>query len=266
MPSFEDLGVDDANATVLNRDGEHSVLTHGRWKELIPTREWNTYLRAIREFRKRDMRFAFGGAFAVATYTGKWRDTKDMDVYIRPHDREQAMAALTAAGMHDYFDRREYDRSWIYRAYRAGVIVDAIWSMANHRTEVDDDWLERGPLVEFGPEMVRVVPPEELIWSKLYVLQRDRSDWPDVLNIIHAAGPDLDWHRLAARLDDDLLLLDGVLAVYRWLCPRQAERLPSWLSRSNHAHPVGELDPCRRVKLLDSRPWFRAAEDKEKPC
>ena len=30
-----------------------------------------------------------------------------------------------------------------------------------------------------------MLPPEELIWAKLYVLQRDRSDWPDILNLLY---------------------------------------------------------------------------------
>ena len=41
-----------------------------------------------------------------------------------------------------------------------------------------------------------MIAPEELLWQKLYILQRDRCDWPDVLNLIYALGPLLDWEHL----------------------------------------------------------------------
>jgi hypothetical protein len=140
--------------------------------------------------------------------------------------------------------------------------------MANHRTDVDAEWLTRGPVVEFGEHKVAVVPPEELIWSKLYVLQKDRSDWPDILNLIHAIGPALDWARLLERLDGDALLQDGVLSVFRWLVPEKAAELPSWLWRRRDSRVSPASDPCEHVRLLDSRPWFRPLEasEEEKEC
>ncbi len=270
MAAFYDLGVMVAGlpgtSAMLHPAKEDDMLLHGRWKELIPREQWSVFRRVLEEARAKKLDFAFGGAFAVATYTGKWRDTKDMDLYILPGDREEMKAALAAAGLTDYFPVKDYDRSWIYRAHTGDVIVDCIWSMANHRTDVDRAWLTRGPVVEFGGENVHVVPPEELIWSKLYVLQRDRCDWPDVLNIVHAIGPELDWERLFHRLNSDAPLLDGILSVFRWLVPDRAAQLPSWLwkrKRKKPRLPAG----CERVRLLDTRPWFRpleAAADREK--
>lgn len=264
MTAFYDLGVtsvaDPAGSPAPSAKQE--LLLHGRWKQLIPREQWQVFQRVIRKARARRIDFAFGGAFAVAIYTGKWRETKDMDLYIRPCDRDEMIAALADAGLNDYFPVKDYDRSWIYRSYTGDVIVDAIWSMANHRTDVDEAWLTLGPAVQFGGELVRVAPPEELIWSKLYVLQRDRSDWPDVLNLIYAVGAAIDWERLLDRLGDDALLLEGVLAVFRWLDPNRAAALPSWLSRLSKRRPLSDpTDPCERVRLLDSRPWFRPFEE-----
>ena len=269
MAAFQDLGVSVAGSHAPQPSeniAQAELLLHGRWKDLIPRDQWQVFTRVIKCCRARHLDFAFGGAFATATYTGKWRDTKDMDLYILPQDQDQMKASLEEAGLTDYYPVHDYDPSWIYRSHSGDVIVDAIWAMANHRTEVDGDWLTRGPLVEFGQEFVRVIPPEELIWSKLYVLQRDRSDWPDVLNLVHATGPALDWKRLLERLGNDTPLLDALLTVFQWMCPARAAELPSFVWKLRQ--PVkrqtasnGVAVECDRVRLLDTRPWFRPAED-----
>ncbi len=264
MAAFYDLGITDEWGLMFREQERPEVILQTRLRELIPSEQWRVFRRAIHAARSHGVDFAFGGAFAVATYTGKWRDTKDMDLYILPEERETIKSALTEAGLSDYYPIKDYDRSWIYRAHDGDVIVDAIWAMANHRAEVDRDWLARGPLVTFDDEAIHVVPPEELIWSKLYVLQKDRCDWPDVLNIVHALGPELDWRRLLQRVGpDDARLLDGLLSVFRWLTPERAKELPSWLWQAHGKSRTSEEETANHVRLLDSRPWFRPMEKSE---
>src|SRR3954465_3927527 len=104
----------------------------------------------------------------------------------------------------------------------------------------------------------RVVPPEEMIWAKLYVLQKDRCDWPDVMNLIEAQRQRLDWNHLLARLGSDAPLLRAVLSLFGWLCPGQ--RLPRSLQEQIDSAPPPEPGPesgRRRAELLDRRPWFQ---------
>src|SRR6516162_3569790 len=103
------------------------------WSNALSEEEWVIYSKAIDAARSSGARFMLGGGFALATFTGRWRDTKDIDFYIHPRDRAAAIAAVTRAGFRDYFSRRPYDRKWIYRSVRGDVIVDLIWSMANQR-------------------------------------------------------------------------------------------------------------------------------------
>src|SRR5581483_4784667 len=49
------------------------------------------------------------------------------------------------------------------------------------------------PEVEAGGERFRLLPPEELLWSKLYVLQHERCDWPDILNLLQEMGSGMNW-------------------------------------------------------------------------
>jgi hypothetical protein len=235
-----------------------STLFLSGWQERIPDEQRALYEQVVSEARARGVGVAFGGAFAAAVYKGRWRDTKDMDLYVLPEDREEMIEVLTVCGMRDYYDLLPYDRRWIYRGFMDGVIVDIIWAMANQRTTVDARWLTAGPQVHFGGELVRVVPPEELLWSKLYVMQRDRCDWPDILNLLHALGPALDWRHLMDRVGEDAPLLKGVLAVFQWLSPDRAVELPKWiwpaLERASQRSMQGG---CCHADLLDSRPWFR---------
>jgi hypothetical protein len=236
------------------------INTHQNWDQRIPGAEWAVYLEVIRQARALGIRFAFGGAFAIAVYTGELRNTKDFDFYLLPADRDAMKEAMTRAGLRDYFDRLAYDRSWIYRASREDIIVDAIWTMANHRAEVDEHWLSRGPEVTIRGEPLRAIPIEDLIWSKLYVLQRERCDWGDVVNLIDAQTDSIDWEYLLNQLGEDAPLLTGALSVFAWLVPHRASDIPSevWSRLGLCPSTQGE-DPKvsrARANLLDSRPWF----------
>ena len=84
------------------------------------------YQQAMRSLREQGVAFAIGGGFAKMYYTGQARFTKDLDIYVRPTDREAAIRAISRTGMADYYDQQPYDREWIHRFYRNEVIVDVI--------------------------------------------------------------------------------------------------------------------------------------------
>jgi Uncharacterised nucleotidyltransferase len=227
--------------------------------------QWDLYRLVIKSAHRAAIPFALGGGMAAMIYAGRLRDSKDIDIYVRPEDRERMIELVTSLGLEDFYSRKEYDRRWIYRSWRDGMIVDVMWAMANQRSQVDDVWL-RGPSFELEGDCVFVVPPEEVLWSKIYVLQHDRCDWPDALNILYSLGPDLEWQHLLERLGDDLGLLSGLLSTFRWLCPERACELPRWLWSSLNLDPpdCNRSSGCmRRADLLDSRPWFTPTLDEE---
>lgn len=232
-----------------------------RWADAISRTEWITYRDAIRAVRSADIPFLLGGGFALATFTGYWRDTKDIDFYIKPKERSRVIQALTRAGFSDYFSKVPYDRKWIYRSVRSGVIVDIIWSMANQRAAVDELWFKGAGSVSIRDEKLRVIPMEELLWCKLYILQRDHCDWTDILNLIYSNGRDVNWNHLLWRLDHDAPLLRAALTLFTWICPGTACKLPAWLwNRLDLPKPPRTGPPVvhRRVRFLDSRAWFVA--------
>lgn len=230
------------------------------WGQLIPPEQWAVYKCVLDHAVEEGVLFALGGGLAVGAYTGRLRNTKDLDIYILPQDRERVVRMTEECGMTDYFEVLPYDRNWIYRAHRDGVILDSIWAMANRRASVDEEWLLRGQSIQMLDRQVRVIPPEELIWSKLYVMQRDRCDWPDIMNLMYATGAHLDWEHMVDRVAEDLPLLKGVLSIFSWVCPEQAAMIPSnvWWRLALPA-PKPADDPegrPARPDLLDTRPWF----------
>jgi hypothetical protein len=239
-----------------------------QWTRLIPEDQWLLYERVIETAQEREIPFAIGGAFAVATYTGYWRNTKDLDIYVLSHNREKMIGVLSSVGLADLYDKQPYDRWWIYRGAKDDAIVDVIWAMANHRAQIDDLWLS-GPEVEIRGLRVRTLPAEAMLWDKLYIMQRDRCDWPDVMNLLYSAGPDIDWEYLLCRVGDDSALLAGALSIFRWISPGRAEALPPWLWQrlGLRAAPAAgpEIDK-RRVDLLDTRPWYGPDREKLQPA
>jgi len=226
------------------------------WDDAIPRAQREIYEQVVSESHARGLQFALGGAFAAAAYLGRWQDTGGMDLFAVPEDRGEFVEVLTVCGLRDDFDHAPYDRRWIYRGRSDGVVVDLTWAIANGRATVDREWLGAGPQIEFCGPTVRIVPPEELIWSKLYVLQRDRCEWPDVLNLINAAGPRLDWQHLLKRMGEDAPLLYGALSIFRWLCPERARQLPQWLWAGMARSLRNEETGPGHAELLDARPWL----------
>lgn len=237
------------------------------WADVIPPEQWSIYKDAVQAARRADVRFLLGGGFGLASYTGRWRNTKDMDIYVLPRERERIIKILTEAGFADYYDILPYDRGWIYRSTREEIIVDVIWSMANRRAEVDPTWFEYAHTLAIHDEVLRVVPPEELLWCKLYVFQRDHCDWTDALNLIYAAGPQLDWNRLIERMGDDEPILRSALTLFDWLTPSRSAQLPASLrSRLSLTQnkPISPEEERARIRLLDSRAWFASLQPKDR--
>lgn len=231
------------------------------WSDRLAPEEWALYGCVLAAVRGAGITTAVGGGLAWSSYARRWRDTKDVDLYVLPQEREALIAVVEAQGFADFHDQQPYDRAWIWRGCRDGRIVDVIWQMANRRAEIDRRWLEAGPEITVHGVPLRLLPPEELLWAKLYVLQRERSDWPDILNLLDAMAGDLDWDRLLARVGDDAPLLGALLTVFGWLRPELAARVPAgaWEGFGcRPPSPAGAARPSGREGLLDTRDWFGA--------
>jgi hypothetical protein len=131
--------------------------------------------------------------------------------------------------------------------------------MANRRARADKSWFDHTQKIFICDEVLDILPAEELFWCKLYVLQRDHCDWPDILNLLYAAGSSFDWPRLLSRMGKmDFPLLKSALTLFSWLCPSRIAQFPLSIRKQFDLKAVliPREEEHRRLKLLDSRAWF----------
>ena len=169
--------------------------------------------------------YVLGGAIAVYAYTGIWRDTKDLDIFLKPSDLERALAALSSAG----YRTELTDPKWLAKVRREPYFMDLIFGVGNNRFKVSDAWLERSHGLEVLGVPARMIAIEELIASKAYIVKRDRFDGADIVHLIRARQGCLDWARVMRMLGDDRDLILYHLILFHFVYPGHADYLPQTL-------------------------------------
>lgn len=223
---------------------DHPAEPH--WLSFLAEEELSTLTEITRLARSAGIKTLVGGALGLAAYTPLQRSTKDIDLYVRRKESKALEQLLRQAGFRDLYEKEPYDRGWISRSYRGEVIVDIIWSFANYLAEVDDDWFRHGPFIE-DEVTLQIIPPEELLQAKLFVFQRGRCDWPDLINLLYYTHDTLDRERLIARLGEHGALFNALEDMFKWLVPS-----PPACDR-------------KRADLLDSREWFLPTFTRRRP-
>jgi len=181
-----------------------------------------TYVNAIETLRDADVEFLIGGAFALACYTGILRDTKDLDVFLRRRDCKQALAALSSAG----FATDMTFSHWLAKAFAGGRYVDLIHGGGNGVASVDDLWFSHSHPGHVLGVPVRLCPPEEMIWSKAFIMERERFDGADIAHLILARGQQLDWDRLIERFGRRWRVLLSHLILFGFIYPGERSVVP----------------------------------------
>jgi hypothetical protein len=220
--------------------------------------EHRWYRRAIEALNRRGIRCMLAGAFGLYFHTGLWRNTKDMDLLVLPEDREDAIEAICGAGLRDLFPQEAYDREWIFRGTRDGIIVDLIWRLANKADEVGPDWFERAPHGTFLGLPVQYASAADMCWMKLFVFQAKRCDWPDLLNVIRGTQGHMDWNHLLQEVGEHWRLLCGLVDVFDWLCPAERHYIPRDFRQQLEALRRSDADAghASREDLFDTRSWL----------
>jgi len=166
--------------------------------------------------------FLVGGAYAYAHYTGIYRDTKDLDLFVHPGDVERALEVLASDG----WRTEHHPDGWLAKGFKGEYFVDLIFSSGNGVAVVDDVWFEHAvPGRGFGQD-VPLVPPEEMIWSKAFVMERERFDGADVAHLLRSMGPRLDWDRILRRFDRYWEVLLAQLMLFRFAYPSDRDVVP----------------------------------------
>ena len=169
--------------------------------------------------------FVVGGAFAIHRHTGIWRATKDIDFFLRPADVPQAHRVLESAG----FDTWVEDPVWLAKASRGEHFVDLITGVGNASLTIDQSWIDGGVPESVLGVQCRVLGPEECLASKAFVAFRERFDGADVVHLIRACGPTLNWNRILELMGSHWELLYWSLILFAYVYPAHPDRVPEWV-------------------------------------
>jgi len=183
------------------------------------------YSETLGTFERANVEILVGGAYAFARYTGIERHTKDFDVFVRERDFPNALNALAEAG----YETDLTFPHWLGKAFHPGgeYFVDVIYGSGNGVSRVDDEWFTNAPTDQIFGVPVRLCPPEEMIWSKAFIQERERYDGADVAHLFKACGPELDWQRLLRRFGQHWHVLLSHLVLFNFVYPGERDRLPS---------------------------------------
>jgi hypothetical protein len=215
-------------------------------RQMVRAPALQLYMTTLRALEAARVPFVVGGAFALRHYAGIARDTKDLDIFLRRRDLDAAFAALHEHG----FATDLTFPHWLGKAHQGEHFVDFIFDSANGMCPVDDAWFTTAPLgVVFGMPVL-LCPIEEVIWTKCFVMERERFDGADVCHLIEAQGHAIDWRRLLDRFGDKWRILLGHLAFFSFVYPAARDRVPAWVmdelvGRLRRGLAPEQVDVCR---------------------
>lgn len=219
------------------------------------------YADALRLLERTGVPFLIGGAFAHSRYTGRDRETKDLDVLLRRTDVRRALAAFAA---HGYETRLPFPH-WLGKIYSGGFFIDVVFGSGNGVVRVDDTWFPHAVSGEVLGELVPLCPPEELLWSNAFVQERERFDGAAVLHLLHACAATLDWDRLLARFGDHWPVLLSHLLLFHYAYPDRRDMIPrpvmqALLDRADRLRAEPDNHLCRGTLLSREQFLFDVEE------
>ena len=138
------------------------------------------------------IRYGFIGGIA-SWGLGRPRSTHDIDVFVMPEDAEGVLRALAKKG----FSTQKTDPSWLYKAWKSGVLVDVIFKSKGD-IYLDSEMYQRLTIAQFHDRKLRLVAPEDLFIIKAAAhSELTPGHWHDAIALLTHAQ--MDWQYLLKR-------------------------------------------------------------------
>lgn len=197
------------------------------------------YKEALEMLNDSGATYMLGGAFAFFHYTGIFRDTKDLDVFCKSTEYPKIMKFFGEKG----YKTELTDARWLAKIFKNEYYIDIIFDTVNNICRVDDLWLNHAVQADFKGMKVLLVAPEELIWAKIYVQNRERFDGADVNHLILKTGKQLYWKRLLYHMEQHWNLLLSQLIIFMFVYPSDFhEIIPRWIFDELMARSYEQFD------------------------
>jgi hypothetical protein len=250
------------------------------------------YRRSMELLEEAELPFLVGGAYAFCVHTGIARHTKDFDLFVRQNDFNRALEVFQRAG----YRAEKTHPHWLGKAFQEEDSIDIIYRAGNGLCPVDDSWFERAELGEMFGRGARLTAPEEMIWMKAFIMERERFDGADVTHLVFHCAARLDWDHLLRRFGPDWRVLLSHLILFGYIFPAEKARVPgsvmeellgrlgagegetesvcrgTLLSRAQYLTDVrgggwrdARLDPRVGLSAAEAEAWSKAAGEEVKP-
>ena len=154
-----------------------------------PAQAREFYAAMLEALNSAQVPFLIGGAYALAPLDGH-RASHQGPGHLpqarrsRPGPRRRSRPPATVP--------RQTFPHWLAKAFADDAehapFVDLIYRSGNGLAEVDDEWFAHAIGAEVLGVPVKLIPAEENLWSKAFVMERERFDGADVAHLIHAIG------------------------------------------------------------------------------
>jgi len=190
-----------------------------------PTSAERFYIAALKKLIDSGIQFMIGGTYAFTEHTGIKRETKDLDIFCKAGDYPRILKVFEEYG----YKTQIIDARWLAKASHKDHYIDLIFASRTDLATVDDSWFKHAPEGNIFHLPVKLIPPEELIWSKAYIQHREKFDGADVNHIILKQGQSLDWQRLLMRMEAHWEVLFSHLINFRFVYPSERDIVPKWL-------------------------------------
>jgi len=216
----------EARSKAKEREKSEKLQNLTRERKLkIPIEQAKVFREALIVLNARGANYAVGAAFARYIYTSIWRQTKDLDIFVKPADLKAVLDALKSAGFHTEVK----DPSWLAKAWKDGSFLDLIFGTGHGQLPIDDRSFTGVTRDKVLGVETNLIPIEEMIASAVYIAGRNRFDGPEVLHLIHSTKGQLDWERILNRLGENRELLLWYLILFDYVYPGHANYLPKEL-------------------------------------
>ena len=215
-------------------------------QSLVETPSRLFYRDAMEVLNRAKVPFLVGGAFAFIHQAGIDKSTKDLDIFARPSDVQRLLEACATAG----YETELVFSHWLAKIRSPEGFIDVIFSSGNGLCTVDDGWFQHAVPAEILGVKVHIVPAEEMLWSKAFVMERNRYDGGDIAHLLQTRASAMDWARLLSRFNAHWRVLFSHVILFGFVYPAQRLRIPDWFMHEMVRRlelEMQSLPPDRRV-------------------
>jgi hypothetical protein len=166
--------------------------------------------------------FLVGGYDAFRHHAGIDRATKDFDLMVRASDVDKVLEVCQLAG----YQAELMFSHWLAKIQQEEHFIDLIFNSGNGLCAVDDQWFSRAVQSVVLGQPVKIIPLEELLWQKAYIMERERFDGADIAHLLLKRGAQIDWDHLLGRFGLGWRVLFSHLLLFGFIYPSRKNIIP----------------------------------------